>query len=193
MRSGGSASSAYTCRLCMGRVACHAPLPRTRADASDPAACAQPIRVPGRRMQEAEHDTEEPVHCHLVGEDTSARHEWRPRPASPIGVDPINTAIVGHRTRFSSSAAIRPCRQPFSAQPAERRSKECAVREMHNDADLAPRPASGEQRAEESHVRVRRSEDSLTDWRGRSPDGCSHRSRPGPSSHVRPLRCHKGR
>ena len=45
-------------------------------------------------MQEAEHDTEERVHRRLVGEDSRARHEWRPRPASPIGMDPIDQ---GHR------------------------------------------------------------------------------------------------
>jgi hypothetical protein len=56
-----------------------------------------------------------------------------------------------------------------SAHPTKRRSEECAVREMHDDADQAPRPSGREQRAEEAHVRVRRSEDSLTDWLRRCP------------------------
>ena len=144
-------------------------------------------------MQEAEHDTEEGVHRRLVGEDTRARHERRPRAASPIGMDPIDQ---GHRRPQDEILKLRGYKTlppAASAHPAEGRSEECAVREMRGDADPAPGRSGGEQRAEEAHVGVRRSEDSLPDWLRRHPDGCSHRSRRCPSSHFRSLRYHKGR
>src|SRR5439155_12958623 len=71
-----------------------------------------------------------------------------------------------------------------TAHPAEDRSEECAVREMRSDADLAPGRSGGEQRAEETHVRVRRSEDSLSEWLRCYPGGCSHCSRHCPSHHL---------
>ena len=147
-------------------------------------------------MQEPEHDTEERVHRRLVGEDSRARHEWRPRPASPIGVDPIGQ---GHRRPQEEILKLRGYKTlspATSAHPSERRSEECAVREMRDDADPAPGPTGGEQRAEEADVRVRRSEDSLADWLRRHPDGCSQRSRHCPSNHVEtirsPMRHHRG-
>jgi len=157
-------------------VACHPPLPRLRANESDSTGSPEPIRVPGSRMQEAEHDTEERVHRHLVNEDTGARYEWRPRPASPIGVDPIEH---GHRRPQNEILKLRgyEALSPAAPHPAERRSEECAVREMHDDAEPAPGPPGREQCAEKTDVRIRRSEDSLTDWLRRYPDGCRHRSR----------------
>ena len=103
-------------------------------------------------MQEAEHDTEERVHRYLVGEDTRARQEWLPRPASPIGVDPIEQ---GHRRPQDDVLKLRGDETLWpatSANPGERRSEECAVREMHDDANPAPGPAGGQQRAQEAHV-----------------------------------------
>jgi len=196
VRSGGPASSRYTCRLCMGS-ACLA-----SASTEDTGRRVRSDRVrradsyPRRRMQEAEHDTEERVHRRFVGEDTRARHEWRPRLASPIGMDPIDN---GHRRPQDKILKLRGYETlppASSAHPAEDCSEECAVREMHDDADPAPGPTGGQQRAEEADVRVRRSEDSLTDWLGRYPDGCSHRSRHCPSNHVEtirsPTRRHRG-
>ena len=135
-------------------------------------------------MQEPEHNTEERVHRRFVGEDARAGHEWRPRSASPIGVDPIGQ---GHRRPQDEILKLRGYKTlppATSAHPAERRSEECAVREMRDDADPAPGPTGGQQRAEEAHVGVRRSEDSLTEWLRRYPDGCSHRSRQCPSHHA---------
>jgi hypothetical protein len=63
---------------------------------------------------------------------------------------------------------------------------------MHDDADPAPGRSGGEQRAEEAHVRVRRSEDALSEWLRRYPDGCSHRSRDYPSHHVVTIRSSAG-
>jgi hypothetical protein len=144
-------------------------------------------------MQEAEHDTEERVHRYFVGEDTRARHEWLPRPASPIGVDPIEQGHCRPQDDILKLRGYETLSPATSAQSAERRSEECAVREMHDDANPAPGPAGGQQRAEEADVGVRRSEDSLTDWLRRYPDGCSHRSSHCRSSHFRSPRYHKGR
>ena len=143
--------------------------------------CTEPTSVPGSRMQEAEHDTEEGVHRHLVGEDTRIRHEWRPRPASPIGMDPVGQRHRRPQDEILKLRGYKTVSPATSVQPAERRSEECAVREMHNDANPTPGRSGGEERAEEAHVRVRCSEGSLPDWLGRYPDGCSHRSRQCPS------------
>jgi hypothetical protein len=99
-------------------------------------------------MEEAQHDTEERVHRYLVGEDARARHEWRPGPASPIRMDPIEQ---GHRRPQDEILKLRgyeTLSPAISAQPGERRSEECPVREMHDDAEPAPGPAGGKQRAE---------------------------------------------
>ena len=144
-------------------------------------------------MQKAQHDTEERVHRHLVSEDTRVRHEWWPRPASPIRMDPIDHGHRRPQDQILKLRGYKPLPPAASADPAERRSEECAVREMHGDTDPAPGRSGGEQRAEEAHVRVRRSKDSLTDWLRGCPDGRSHRSRHCPFSHFRSLRYHKGR
>jgi hypothetical protein len=70
-------------------------------------------------MQEAEHDTEERVHRYFVGEDTRARHEWLPRPASPIGVDPIEQGHCRPQDDILKLRGYETLPPASSAHPAE--------------------------------------------------------------------------
>jgi hypothetical protein len=68
-------------------------------------------------MQEPEHDTEERVHGRFVGEDTRARHEWRPRPVSPIGVDPIGEVYRRPQDEMLELRGYKPVSPATSAHP----------------------------------------------------------------------------